>query len=55
MLGTAVGVGFALLVVAGIGSVAKFFLNDPCEGDGTFRDPVHFRYVDEDDEEEDNG
>jgi hypothetical protein len=55
MLGSAICAGFAILVVVGISSVGKFFLSDPCEGDGTLRDPVHFQYVDEDDEEEDDG
>ena len=54
MIGQAVIVGFALLVVAGVGAVSKFFLHDPCEGDGNFRDPVEFRYYDDGDEEESN-
>ena len=54
MIGTGIAVSFAVLVVAGVSVFAKFFLGDPCEGDGNFRDPPEFQYDDRDDEEQDD-
>ena len=54
MIGTGIAFSFAVLVVAGVSVFAKFFLGDPCEGDGNFRDPPEFQYDDRDDEEQDD-
>ena len=45
--------GCFLVVVIGIKVFGKYLFEDPCEGDGSFRDPItYYEEPEEDNEEE---
>lgn len=44
--------GCAVLVVLAVKVLGRYLFEDPCSGDGNFRDPVEFYYEkDEDDDD----
>lgn len=46
--------GCALLVFCGAKVFGRYLFEDPCEGDGNFRDPVEYYAEEESDDEEHN-